>query len=79
MPIRNLEGLKELITQLWQKAICKMYEIQCSIRNKYVSLNFSFLQKIKTHYQDFGEKLETVTSKTLKIKTQFLRNGTSEI
>ena len=79
MPIRNLEGLKELITQLWQKAICKMYEIQCSICNKYVSLKFSFLQKIKTHYQDFWEKLETVTSETLKIKTQFVRNGTSEI
>ena len=51
------EGQEELITQLWQKAICKLYEIQYSIRNKYVSkkkeklLDFSFLQKIKTHYQ----------------------------
>ena len=79
MPIRNLEGLKELITQLWQKAICKMYEIQCRICNKYVTIKIFFLQKIKTHYQDFGKKLETVTSETLKIKTQFLRNSTSEI
>ena len=42
-------------------------------------LGFSFLQKIKTHYQILGKKLETVTSETLKIKTQFLRNSASEI
>ena len=47
MLTRNPEGQEELIIQLWQKAI----------RNKYVSkmkeklLDFSFLQKIKTHYQ----------------------------
>ena len=57
MLTRNPEGQEELITQLWQKAICKLYEIQCSIRNKYVTkkkekiLGVSFLQKIKTHYQ----------------------------
>ena len=57
MLTRNPEGQEELITQLWQKAICKLYEIQCSICNKYVTkkkeklLGFSFLQKIKTHYQ----------------------------
>ena len=54
---RNPERQGELITQLWQKAICKLCEIQCSVRNKYVTkkkeklLGFSFLQKIKTHYQ----------------------------
>ena len=42
-------------------------------------LGFSFLQKIKTHYQIFAKNQETVTSETLKIKTQFLRNSTSEI
>ena len=48
---------------IWQKAIFKLYEIQCSIRNKYVTkkkeklLGFSFLQKIKTHYQIF-EKIK---------------------
>ena len=53
------EGQEELITQLWQKAICKLYDIQCSIRNKYFTkkkeklLGFSFLQKIKTQYQIF--------------------------
>ena len=63
MLTRNPEGQEELITQLWQKAICKLYEIQCSIRNKYVTkkkeklLGFSFLQKIKTHYQIF-EKIK---------------------
>ena len=57
MLTRNPEGQEELITQLWQKAICKLYEIQCSIWNKYVTkkkekmLGVSFLQKIKTHYQ----------------------------
>ena len=46
-----------------QKAICKLYEIQCSIRNKYVTkkkeklLGFSFLQKTKKHYQIF-EKIK---------------------
>ena len=49
MLTRNLEGQEELITQLWQKAICTMYEIQCRIHNKYVTkkeeklLGFSFL------------------------------------
>ena len=53
MLTRNPEGQEELITQLWQKAISKLYEIQCSIWNKYVTkkkeklLGFSFLQKIK--------------------------------
>ena len=37
MLTRNPEGQEELITQLWQKTICKLYEIQCSIRNKYVT------------------------------------------
>ena len=61
MLTKNPEGQEELITQLWQKAICKLYEIQCSIRNKYVTkkkeklLGFSFLQKIKTHYQIFDK------------------------
>ena len=88
MLTRNLEGQEELITQLWQKAIFKLGKIQCSVCNKYVTkkkeiLGFfvfvSFLQKIKTHSQILGKKLETVTSETLKIKTQFLRNSTSEI
>ena len=61
MLTRNPEGQEELITQLWQKAICKLYEIQCSIPNKYVTkkkeklLFFSFLQKIKKHYQIFAK------------------------
>ena len=84
MLIRNPEGQEELIIQQL-KAICKLFKIQCSIFNKYVTkkkeilLDFSFLQKIKTHYQILGKKLKTVTSETLKIKTQKLRNGTSEI
>ena len=77
MLTRNLEGQEELITQLWQKAIFKLCKIQCSICNEYVTkkkeiLGFSlffFFQKIKTHYQILGKKLETVTSETLKIKT----------
>ena len=74
MLTRNPKGQEELIIQLWQKAICKLYEIQCRIHNKYVTkkeeklLGFSFLQKIK--------KRPLIT---LKIKTQFLRNSTSEI
>ena len=61
MLTRNPEGQEELIIQLWQKAICKLYEIQCRIHNKYVTkkeekrLGFSFLQKIKTHYQIFAK------------------------
>ena len=61
MLTRNPEGQEELIIQLWQKAICKLYEIQCRICNKYVTkkeeklLGFSFLQKIKTHYQIFAK------------------------
>ena len=78
MLTRNLEGQEELITQLWQKAIFKLCKIQCSVCNEYVTkkkeiLGFCFcffLQKIKTHYQILGKKLETVTSETLKIKTQ---------
>ena len=77
MLTRNLEGQEELITQLWQKAIFKLCKIQCSVCNEYVTkkkeiLGFFlvFLQKIKTHYQILGKKLETVTSETLKIKTQ---------
>ena len=76
MLTRNPEGQEELIIQLWQKAICKLFEIQFRIHNKYVTkkekkmLGFPFLQKIKTHYQILGKKLETVTSETLKIKTQ---------
>tara|TARA_B100000780_G_C20693412_1_gene275779 strand:+ start:246 stop:470 length:225 start_codon:yes stop_codon:yes gene_type:complete len=74
MLTRNLEGQEELITQLWQKAIFKLCKIQCSVCNKYVTkkkeILGGFLQKIKTHYQILGKKLETVTSETLKIKTQ---------
>ena len=75
MLTRNLEGQEDLITQLWQKAIFKLGKIQCSVCNKYVTkkkeiLGFFFLQKIKTHSQILGKKLETVTSETLKIKTQ---------
>ena len=78
MLTRNPEGQEELITQLWQKAIFKLCKIQCSVCNEYVTkkkeiLGFFFvffLQKIKTHYQILGKKLETVTSETLKIKTQ---------
>ena len=61
MLTRNPEGQEELIIQLWQKAICKLYEIQCRIHNKYVTkkeeklLGFSLLQKIKTHYQIFAK------------------------
>ena len=60
MLTRNPEGQEELIIQLWQKAIFKLYETQCRIHNKYVTkkeeklLGFSFLQKIKTHYQIFA-------------------------
>ena len=64
-------------------------KIQCSVCNKYVTKKkkfwdfffffFFFLQKIKTHSQIWGKKLETVTSETLKNKTQKLRNDTSEI
>ena len=86
MLTRNLQGQEELITQLWQKAIFKLCKVQCIVCNKYVTkkkeiLGFFlfFLQKIKTHSQILGKKLETVTSETLKIKTQKLRNGTSEI
>ena len=64
MLTRNPEGQEELITQLWQKAICKLYEIQCSIHNKYVIttkkeklLGVFFLQKVKTHYQSL-EKIK---------------------
>ena len=61
MLIRNPEGQEELIIQLWQKAICKLFEIQFRIHNKYVTkkekkmLGFSFLQKIKIHYQIFAK------------------------
>jgi len=61
MLTRNPEGQEELIIQLWQKTICKLYEIQSRIFNKYVTrkeeklLDFSFLQKIKTHYQIFAK------------------------
>ena len=48
-------------------------------RKKFWGFFSFFLQKIKTHSQILGKKLETVTSETLKIKTQKLRNGTSEI
>ena len=54
---------KTKITAAWQKAVCKLYEIQCSIHDKYVTkkkekwFSFSFLQKIKTHYQIF-EKIK---------------------
>ena len=56
MLTRNPERQEELIIQLLQKAICKLYEIQCRIHNKYVtkkeekSLGFSFLKKVKTHH-----------------------------
>ena len=39
-------------------------------RKKFLGFFGFFLQKIKTHYQILGKKLETVTSETLKIKTQ---------
>ena len=72
-----LFGQEELITQLWQKAIFKLCKIQCSVCNKYVTKKkeilvffWFILKKIKTHYKIFGKKLETVTSETLKIKTQ---------
>ena len=39
-------------------------------RKKFWDFFWVFLQKIKTHYQILGKKLETVTSETLKIKTQ---------
>ena len=40
-------------------------------RKKFLGVFFVvFLQKIKTHSQILGKKLETVTSETLKIKTQ---------
>ena len=61
MLTRKPERQEELIIQLWQKAICKLYEIQCRIHNEYVTkkgekrLGFSFLQKIKTHYQMFAK------------------------
>ena len=35
MLTRKPERQEELIIQLWQKAICKLYEIQCRIHNKY--------------------------------------------
>ena len=77
MLTRNLQGQEELITQLWQKAIFKLCKVQCMVCNKYVTKKkeilgffYFFLQKIKTHSQILGKKLETVTSETLKIKTQ---------
>ena len=78
MLTRNPEGQEELIIQLWQKAICKLYDIQCRIHNKCVTKKENFLQKVKTHYQML-EKIRNVTSRTLKIKTQWLRNSTCEI
>ena len=63
MLTRNPEGQEELVIQLWQKAICKLYKIQSRSHSKYVTkkkeklLGFSFLQKIKTHYQIL-EKIE---------------------
>ena len=86
MLTRNLEGQEELITQLWQKAIFKLGKIQCSVCNKYVTKKkeilgffFFFCKKLRHTLRFWGKKLETVTSETLKIKTQKLRNGTSEI
>ena len=62
----------------------KLYEIQCSIRNKYVTKKkeklLFFLEKIKTHYQILEKiKKQSLNSETLKIKTRWLRNSTSEI
>ena len=63
MLTRNPEGQEELIIQLWQKAICTLYEIQCRIHKEYVTKKkeklsgFSFLQKIKKHYQIFAKKI----------------------
>ena len=37
MLTRNPEGQEELIIQLWHKAICKLFEIQFRIHNKYVT------------------------------------------
>ena len=42
MLTRNPEGQEELIIQLWQKAICKLFEIQFRIHNKYVTKNKDF-------------------------------------
>ena len=39
-------------------------------RKKFCVFFFVFLQKIKTRPQISGKNLETVTSETLKIKTQ---------
>ena len=39
-------------------------------RKKFWGFFVVFLQKIKTHSQILGKKLATVTSETLKIKTQ---------
>ena len=72
-PDKKIDGSK----YIWQKAICKLYEIQCSICNKYVTkkneklLGFSFLQKdTKTHYQ-FLQK----DTKTHYCFLKKLRNG----
>ena len=78
MLTRNLEGQEELITQLWQKAIFKLCKIQCSVCNEYVTkkkeiLGFIlcfFCKKLRHTIKFWEKKLETVTSETLKIKTQ---------
>ncbi len=61
MLTRNPEGQEELITQLWQQAICKLYEIQCSIHHKYDTRKkkywvFLFCKKLR-HTIKFWKKI----------------------
>ena len=71
MLTRNLERQEDLITQLWQKAIFKLGKINMLLKGRNFGIFcFCYLQKIKTHSQILGKILETVTSQTLKIKTQ---------
>jgi hypothetical protein len=64
MLTRNPEGQEELIIQLWQKAICKLFEIQFRIHNICVTKKekkcwfFSFLQKKLRHTINFLQKIK---------------------
>ena len=54
MLTRNPEGQEELIIQLWQKAICKLFEIQFRIHNKHVTkkekkMCFSFCKILRQY------------------------------
>ena len=62
MLTRNPEGQEELIIQLWQKAICKLFEIQFRIHNKYVTKKekkcWVFCKKIRHTIKIYANKTE---------------------